>query len=153
MDRGTAVVFSPDGKWLLTADAPCKLWRAGTWTPARGLGGTGLCFSPDSRLVVLLDRSKIIRLVEAETGRVIAGLESPDSPDVIWATFSPDGSRLVLVPPNTPSVHVWDLRAVRKRLATMDLDWGGPAYPDVAPGAPALPPFRVDLGRRERAEK
>ena len=43
---------------------------------------TGLCFSPDSRLVALLDASRIIRLVEAETGRVIARLESPDPCDV-----------------------------------------------------------------------
>ena len=42
---------------------------------------------------------------------------------------------------------------IRKRLAAMGLDWDAPAYSDVTPGAPALPPFRVDLGLRERAEK
>ena len=116
---------------------------------SRELGGTGLCFSPDSRLVALLDASRIIRLVEAETGRVIARLESPDSLDVIWATFSPDGSRLVLVPIDHPAVYVWDLRAIRKRLAAMGLDWDVPAYPDDDPAAaslPPLPPLRVDLG-------
>ena len=82
----------------MTGNPPCKLWTTGTWALARELGGTGLCFSPDSRLVALLDASKIIRLVEAETGRVIARLESPDWSDLNWATFSPDGSRLVLVP-------------------------------------------------------
>ena len=94
-------------------------------------------------------RARIIRLVEAETGRVIARLESPDSPDVIWATFSPDGSRLVLVPNNNPAVHVWDLRAIRKRLAAMGLDWDAPAYSDDDPAAasvPPLPPLQVDLG-------
>ena len=48
---GAAIAFSPDGKWLLTARAPCKLWTTGTWDLGRELGGTGLCFSPDSRLV------------------------------------------------------------------------------------------------------
>ncbi len=57
-----------------------------------------------------MDASKIIRLVEVETGRVIARLESPDPVDVEWATFSPDGSRLVLVPEHDPAVYVWDLR-------------------------------------------
>ena len=82
VNTGTAVAFSPDGKWLMTANPPCKLWTTGTWALARELGGAGLCFSPDSRLVALLDASRIIRLVEAETGRVIARLESPDPSDV-----------------------------------------------------------------------
>ena len=58
VNTGTAVAFSPDGKWLMTASPPCKLWTTGTWALARELGGTGLCFSPDSRLVALLDASQ-----------------------------------------------------------------------------------------------
>jgi WD40 repeat protein len=141
VNTGTAVAFSPDGKWLLTARPPCRLWTTGTWALHRELGGAGLCFSPDSRLVALLDASGIIRLVEAETGRVIARLESPDSGGAVFATFSPDGSRLVLVPNNNPAVYVWDLRAIRKRLAEMRLDWDAPAYPDDAPAASPLPPL------------
>jgi WD40 repeat protein len=131
-----------------TQTPPCKLWTSGTWALARELGGRGLCFSPDSRLVALLDESGIMRLVEAETGRVIARLESPDSSTVYWATFSPDGSRLVLVPENFPAVFVWDLRMVRKRLAAMDLDWDAPAYSDddqAAASLPPLPPLYVEL--------
>jgi eukaryotic-like serine/threonine-protein kinase len=149
VNSGTAVVFSPDGKSLLTAHPPCKLWRTGTWALLRELGGAGLCFSPDSRLVAVVDTNRIIRLVEAETGRVIARLESPDSGDVQWATFSPDGSRLVLVPNHNPAVYVWDLRAIRKRLAAIGLDWDAPAYSGDDPAAssvPPLPPLQVDLG-------
>jgi eukaryotic-like serine/threonine-protein kinase len=149
VDTRTAVAFSPDGKWLLTAYPPCKLWTTGTWAFVRELGGAGLCFSPDSRLVALLDASRIIRLVEAETGRVIARLESPDSCDVIFATFSPDGSRLVLVSSDISAVQVWDLRAIRKRLADIGLDWGAPAYSDddrAAASLPPLPRLQVDLG-------
>ncbi len=108
------------------------------------LGGAGLCFSPDSRLVAVLDSSKIVQLVEAETGRVVARLESPEPSDVIWATFSPDGSRLVLVPGNAQAIHVWDLRTVRKRLVAMGLDWDARRpHPDDAPSAFSLPPARV----------
>ncbi len=145
---GSAIEFSPDGKWLLTARAPCKLWTSGTWDLGRELGGTGLCFSPDSRLVALLDASRIIRLVEVETGRLIARIESPESSEVLWATFSPDGSRLVLVPNSIPAVRVWNLRPVRKRLAALGLDWHAPAFPDDDPAAatvPGLPPLRVVL--------
>ncbi len=114
-------------------------------------GGSYLPGGPDldSRRIAVLDASRIIRLVEVETGRVIARLENPDSGDVIWATFSPDGSRLVLVPENNPAVHVWDLRMIRKRPPAMGLDKDAPAYSDNDPAAvsvPPLPPLQVDLG-------
>jgi eukaryotic-like serine/threonine-protein kinase len=155
VNTGAAAVFSPDGKWLMTARPPCRLWTTGTWALSRELGGTGLCFSPDSRLVALLDASRIIHLVEAETGRVLARLERPDPSEVIWATFSPDGSRLVLVPSDNPAVQVWDLRAIRKRLADIGLDWDAPAYSDDDPAAaslPPLPPLQVDLGPQSRSD-
>ena len=65
-------------------------------------------------------------------------------------TFSPDGSRLVVTTDDGPAVHVWDLRAIRKRLAPMGLDWDAPAYSEddpAAPPAPDLPPLKVyDFG-------
>jgi hypothetical protein len=143
------LAFSPDGKWLMTGSPPCRLWSTGTWALARELGGGGLCFSPDGRLIAVLDASQIICLVEAETGRVIARLERPEPSNVILATFSPDGSRLVLVPENYPAMQVWDLRAIRKRLAGMGLDWDAPALSDDAGAPPSvarLPSLQVDLG-------
>ena len=68
---------------------------------------------------------------------------------VRWPTFSPDGSRLVVTTNDGPAVHVWDLRAIRKHLAGMGLDWDAPAYPDddpASPSAPPLPPLQVDYG-------
>jgi hypothetical protein len=64
------------------------------------------------------------------------------------AAFSPDGSRLVVTTPDGPAVHVWDLRAIRRHLAGMGLDWNAPAYSDddpAAPSAPPLPPVRMIL--------
>ena len=149
VDTGKWVTFSPDGKWLLTGNPPCKLWATGTWALARELGGAGLCFSPDSRLVAVLDASQMVRLVEVDTGRVLARLERPEASNVLHATFSPDGSRLVLVPLHTPVVQVWDLGAIRKRLGAMDLDWDAPALPDDDGAFPArapLPPLQIDFG-------
>ncbi len=149
VNRGGWIDFSPDGKWLVTGHPPSKLWSTGTWALARELGGTALCFSPDSRLVVVMDASRIIRLVEAESGRVIARFERPDPSNILFATFSPDGSRLVLVPDDIPAVYVWDVRAIRQRLGAMGLDWDAPPLPDDDPAAPAvapLPRFSVDLG-------
>jgi serine/threonine protein kinase/WD40 repeat protein len=150
IDYGTGVLFSPDGKWLMTQSSPCRLWEVGTWREAKHkIGGVGWCFSPDGRLVVVQDASRIIRLVETETGRTLAQLESPDRCGLSFLTFSPDGSRLVMSTNDGPAVHVWDLRAIRRQLARIGLDWDAPAYSDDDPASPALPPLpplQVDLG-------
>jgi len=58
---------------------------------------------------------------------------------VAGATFSPDGSRLVVTTKDAPAVHVWDLRAIRNHLAGMGLDWGAPAYSDEDPADASAP--------------
>ena len=149
IDYGTGIIFSPDGEWLMTTTPPCRLWTVGTWREARQIGGEGRCFSPDGLLVVVEDATRVIRLVEAGTGRTLARLESPDLCKAWGATFSPDGSRLVVTTNDGPAVHVWDLRAIRRHLAKMGLDWDAPAYSDDDPAdrsAPPLPPLQVDLG-------
>jgi serine/threonine protein kinase/WD40 repeat protein len=149
IDGHVAVEFSLDGKWLMTAAPPCRLWAVGSWHGARQIGGEGKCFSPDGRLLVVKDANKMIRLAETETGRTLARLESPDQCDVGAAAFSPDGSRLVITTWDGPAVHVWDLRAIRRHLAAIGLDWDVPAYSDADPASPTLPPLpplKVDYG-------
>jgi tetratricopeptide (TPR) repeat protein len=142
------VAFSPDGRWLMTSPSPCRLWSVGTWDEARRFSGEGYGFSPDGRYLLVLDSKRVLHLVEPETGRTVAGLESPDSCSVKCATFSPDGLRLAVITNDGPAVHVWDLRRIRKRLAGLGLDWDAPPYPaaDPAdPSAPPLPPLQVEL--------
>jgi serine/threonine protein kinase/WD40 repeat protein/tetratricopeptide (TPR) repeat protein len=148
-EGSTRIVFSPDGKWLMTGAAPCRLWEVGTWREARQIGDKGLCFSPDGRQLLVQDASRALRLVETETGRTLARLESPDLCTAGFAVFSPDGSRLVLTTKDGPGVRIWDLRAIRKYLAGLGLDWDAPAYSDddpARPSAPALPTPQVDYG-------
>jgi WD40 repeat protein len=143
------VAFSGDGKWLMTSAAPCQLWAVGTWQKQASIGGEGRCFSPDGRLVVVMDADNALRLVECSSGRSIARLESPDACNALYACFSPDGSRLAVTTKDGPAVAVWDLRAIRRHLRSMELDWDEPAYSasDPAdPKAPQLPPLQVDLG-------
>jgi hypothetical protein len=151
IDYGTGVAFSPDRRWLMTTNAPCRLWTVGTWHEVRQMGGSGLCFSPDGRLSVVLDASRVLRLVETGTGRTLARLESPDlcAVELECAAFSPDGSRLVVTTNDGPAVHLWDLRAIRRHLARMGLDWDAPAFSDDDPARstlPPLPPLKVDYG-------
>jgi eukaryotic-like serine/threonine-protein kinase len=154
----TGVRFSPDGKWLVArwfvGDArPLRVWEVGTWreeTRSSEAGENGW-FSPDGRIVVVVDPSRIIRLVELATGRTLARLESPDLPGVYSLAFSRDGSRLVFTTKDrpTPCVHVWDLRAIRKHLFRLGLDWDAPAYSEddpADPKAPPLPALQVDYG-------
>ena len=77
-----------------------------------------------------------VRLVETETARTLASFESPDACQVGFATFSPDGASLVFSTNDGPAVHVWDLRAVRKRLTAMGLDWDAPPYSRTTQPAP-----------------
>jgi eukaryotic-like serine/threonine-protein kinase len=150
LPSGVPVFFSPDGKWLMTANPPCRLWAVGQWTRERQIGGTGLCFSPDARFLMVQNAGRVLLLVEPDSGRTVARLESPDSCGVFRATFSPDSARLVMTTQDGgAAVHVWDLRAIRRRLASMGLDWDAPAYSDddpADPTAPPLPPLKVDLG-------
>jgi serine/threonine protein kinase/WD40 repeat protein len=152
IERGAGVKFSPDGKWLFAAH--CGLFEVGTWRLALQIEGEAPCFSPDGRLLVVQDSTRIIRLVEIETGLDLARLESPDLCEVYAATFSHDGSQLVLTTGDGPALHVWDLRAVRRGLAKMGLDWHAPAYPDVDPAAQSVPaaPLKVIVNMRPVGE-
>jgi eukaryotic-like serine/threonine-protein kinase len=143
------VVFNPDGTKLMTSEYPCRLWSASAWRQEREIVGKGLCFSPDGRYLVVEDASKVLLLVETESGRTVARFQRPDSFAEAIATFSPDGSRLVATTNDGPATNVWDLRAIRKRLASMGLDWDAPPYADDDPAGssvPPLPPLQFNLG-------
>ena len=96
------------------------------------------------------DASRVIRLVETQTGRSVVRLEDPYLYAAYGATFSPDGSRLVVTTnEGRGAVHVWDLRAIRRGLADIGLDWDAPAYPDLDPqlaAAAPLTPLAIDFG-------
>jgi serine/threonine protein kinase/WD40 repeat protein len=137
LEHGTGVTFSADGRMLMTTASPCRLWEVGTWRELQRIVAEGGSFSPDSRLVAVQDTSRVIRLVETQTGRTLARLESPDLCGITATAFSPDGSRLVVTTQDGPAVHVWDLGAIRRHLARMGLDWDAPAYPDPGPAEPS----------------
>ena len=152
IEGSVLVEFSPDGKWLMTKAPPCQLWEVGTWHEARQIGGRGLCFSPWDRQLVVEDADKVLRLVETETGRTLARLESPDLCSVDFATFSPDGSRLVVTTNDGPAVHVWDLQAIGRQLKGMRLAWN--LSEDSNPGENASPvPLRVEIATENRIQQ
>jgi serine/threonine-protein kinase len=101
----TAVVFSPDGRWLVTgSETEYQFWNTGGWT--RGLRiahqsptpvrdtACAMAFSPDGRsLVFSAEREGRVRLYVRRLDQLdaipIAGTEGASSP-----FFSPDGQSL-----------------------------------------------------------
>jgi tetratricopeptide (TPR) repeat protein len=73
----------------------------------------------------------------------VAKLEDPRSDRAQWLGFTPDGASLVAISTYSRAIHVWDLKAIRRQLAAMRLDWESPPYPP-NPGADARRPLAVE---------
>jgi WD40 repeat protein len=146
------IAFSPEGRWLLTTAGGCRLWEVGSWNegptvglPGSGPGGADGCFSPDGQLLAVEDSPGAIRLVRCEGGEELVRLEAPEQTRLSPRCFTPDGTRLIAVGLETQALHVWDLRAARRRLAALDLDWDAPPYPPDPNPATVLPPLTVTV--------
>jgi serine/threonine protein kinase/WD40 repeat protein/Tfp pilus assembly protein PilF len=125
-----SVAFSPDGKWLVTgAPDAFRFWYVGSWRAGpvlqrehltQGLGP--LAFSKDGRILAIADSAQSLRLIDPDSAKEIATLSAPD-PQVIWdLSFNRDGSLLAAATVNHV-IQLWDLREIRRQLATMGLDW------------------------------
>jgi tetratricopeptide (TPR) repeat protein len=121
-----------------------RLYATGTWKPGPQLG-PGTPWDATAELVVMGQADGIYRLVELDTGREVARLEDPEQ-SVLQATFSPDGTKLVLEARN--GLRVWDLRRIRAELAEMGLDWKASSYPPVNSAKQTLP-LSVTVNRGE----
>jgi serine/threonine protein kinase/WD40 repeat protein/Tfp pilus assembly protein PilF len=163
--------FSPDSRWLVSCSGagPASgyyFWKVGTWErgpfvpTSQSAGWVEPLFSPDARVIALCVSPEQVRLAEASTGRTIAHLSTLQPLAATPLAFSPDGARLI-AKTNQKTALVWDLRRIRERLRTMDLDWDEPPLPPEtsSPGA-ALPPIRsvrvlgeaLEPGARRTAE-
>jgi serine/threonine protein kinase/WD40 repeat protein/tetratricopeptide (TPR) repeat protein len=134
LEAGNArVAFSPDGRWLGVGGVDrYRFYRVGSWSAVaevehgHAVGFAPLAFHPGGRLAAVVDTSGMAaRLVEVETGRVLATLEPPDPAAVALMSFSPDG-RYLAVPQDDQRVHVWDLAAIRRELDALGLAAGIP---------------------------
>ena len=73
-----------------------------------------------------------------------ATLPVPGGRQATWLAFSPDAGRLAAY--STHVTHVWDLRAVRGRLAEMGLDWDAPHLSGAPSAAASALRVTVDPG-------
>jgi WD40 repeat protein len=123
------VALSPNGAFLATAGASYKVWQGGSWRQLYEVkkpdteNGLGLMvFSPDSRWLAVLQGGRDIVLLEAVTGTELARLQAPHQPGIGAFCFSTDASKLVALQ-SDQSIQVWDLRAMRRELSALNLDW------------------------------
>ena len=139
----TAVIFSPDGRWLVTgSEEGYRFWKTGEWTPGlciahgpiteRRDAPSTMAFSRDGSMLALIDPQTVVRLVDSASGRELATLEAHNGREISSLAFSPD-ARWLAVADGSDSLHVWDLRAIRQRLANLGFDWEAP------PLSPARP--------------
>jgi WD40 repeat protein len=140
--------FSPDGRWLATTGGDFRFWEVGNWgskpLPDRALAAEGgaNAFSPDGTLSAIDTGRGSVALVVVATGREVARLEPPGKDRLNAIHFSPDGTKLI-GPADYQSVHVWDLRAIRRELSAIGLDWDLPPYPP--PPETATGPIRIEI--------
>lgn len=141
------VVFSPDNRWLASGGF---FWAVGTWKRGPRFGGDGVSFSPDSKMFAAGELA-FIRLIEVETGRELARLEDPNQERTDYSAFSAEGARLVTTNNESGSIHVWDLRSIRRQLEEFGLDWDAPSLPRPISEAPVAPlQMTVDRGVLDR---
>jgi eukaryotic-like serine/threonine-protein kinase len=149
------VAFSPDSNWLGIGSASgYRFFRTGAWTPGpvpeidhSAKRAMPLAFHPGSRIAAILDSNlSMVRLVEVESGHVLASLMSPEQLMLARLLFSPDG-RFLAVGRSDQQVDLWDLSEIRSRLEEFDLARGLPdifGSGTVAGDAPSVDRIEVE---------
>lgn len=131
IDAGSAATFSPDGRWLATAQngKGVQIWSTIDWHPKQLLAAdrqSRIAFSPTQQLIAVESGNGSIRLFDPETGALRAELEDPDHARAAWLAFSPDGSRVIAASNDVHAVRVWDLSALRQGLLKYGMTWPMP---------------------------
>jgi WD40 repeat protein/tRNA A-37 threonylcarbamoyl transferase component Bud32 len=112
--RAIDIAWSPDGTHLVTAshESIARVWRADGTALAvleghAPLGGTGMhvAWNPDGTRISTAATDKTVRSWAVD-GSLLATLEGFPSGE-IWASWSPDGSRLLTGSPWDSRVRVW----------------------------------------------
>ncbi len=139
------VAFTADGRWLVSGSADeFTFWNAATGEPgvrfprrdAGDLRGP-MAFSQDGRLMALAVTRTLVQLRDPVTGENLAELDSSRPQMISALAFNPSGTQLAVLG-ETHSLQLWDLRSLRRELATLGLDWDPPS-PSGATGQPPTP--------------
>jgi WD40 repeat protein/Flp pilus assembly protein TadD len=137
-----AIGITPDGKWSITNS---RGFEVGSWREGVGVKdwnfGWG-CVSADGSLHAQY-AGEVVRLSDRATGRQLAELSTADQGRLPFLTFNADAAQLIGTDHDNLTIHVWDLRRLRRELGELGLDWEAEPYPpaksqDVASTAPLV---------------
>jgi serine/threonine protein kinase/WD40 repeat protein len=150
--------FSPDSKRLVTRGAGIKIRDLATGSSEIQLSEMDgrFAFSHNGELLALEDVPGVVRLVAPATGREVARLTAPEKTRLEPLCFTPDGGLLITAGTETGMLHVFNLRAIRRGLVELGLDWDQPPLkPENAREAESGQPWtiEVDLGQPNTALK
>lgn len=140
-----------DGSLIVGTGEAFVVHETGTWRAMQPLPrGTRegdqagkITVNADQRLLALGRTRYVIQLVDSRAYEPLATLWMPDAHMIGNIVFSRDGTTMYATTPGR-EIHVWDLRAIRRNLSDLGLDWDLPPY---AP-AETVVPIRVDVVNR-----
>lgn len=148
--KQTFVFFTPDSRNLIISRADeITFWDVNTLQPTLRItrdiaqSPTHVTFTADGQFMAMEIAPGTIHLKEVATGRTLAMFDDPHGDRATWLGFTPDGGQLVVVCAYSNAIHTWDLRAIRARLAEMNLDWDGPKLPPTSPQS--VKPLAIEI--------
>ncbi len=149
-DLTSVVFFTPDHRELIVArDKEFTFHDLNSFQVSRrlpreiGLYPGHVAFTADGKLMALELAPGMIHLKETASDRTVARLEDPQGDHSTWMSFTPDGTQLIVVARYAGAIHRWDLRAIRARLKSMNLDWDWPEF--------SAPPVQSSFLKNQRA--
>jgi WD40 repeat protein len=134
------ISLSPDGRLLFVGTPDeyrgidTQRWQNRFVMPRkRAVGASGhSVFSANGRLVAVRSSFSTLQLIDPDQGTPIAELQTPHEGRIGYFCFNHRGDRLAVRYVTTNAIEIWDLRAIRRQLQALDLDWDLPQYPPVA---------------------